>query len=470
MSEGETSVTRTEATRSKAGVPNFNRETSINGGGSMDVPDTSPKTSITDSTSTSKAEEVARQSSVSPTGGVGRFNVKPVVADDHHSPREVPTATPSQITSPPTSAASGTSTSGTSTFEDKQHLQRTKSPLGRFSVKPVAVSNDAVSGSSTTTTTPPTTVSSRELADDLKQTISSSSSATSQQQQQHQQNMITPQSSFETIDSGTPIPTAAAARAGMSKWASQDASTDTELDAKEEASLSRSQSSSRSSSRLSKHTTNASSNAATNNISDTIQDSPPGSPSLPIRRKQQEGKKAGPRVSSTVLEFDPLIVASVLETLSGAGTSSGSSNTNPVFSTGTQPTAETTQDTRSNAKSSNDIGSDSNNTHNTCGNTYNNMPSDSSPHQSAVEGVGGSGTNSYCSSFNNSRCSSRTGSPTLNVTPSGSLENIKQFASCSSQQSSLMSALKRDETVIKFILVYENFLVKMLFLDFWTFC
>ena len=120
--------------------------------------------------------------------------------------------------------------------------------------------------------------------------------------------------------------------------------------------------------------------------------------------------------------------------------------------------------------------SSDNSSDNSSWNTYNNntMSSEIAPYpvsglstttglaEGYIGGGGGSGTNSYCSSFNNSRCSSRTGSPTMNVTPSGSLENIKQYANNNNNGSStvggstsLMSSLKRDDTVSKIYLFLQ---------------
>ena len=515
------SVTRStsNSTQSiKAGVPNFDREMSTGGGG-IDATDKSPKTSVTDPATTRSDGGLPREAGDTSTilaasavistttvassgaGGVGRFNVKRVVADqDQHSPRELSTPTPSQVNSPtpppapsntPASSNSGSSNSKTNDMplpssEEGQHqekLERTKSPLGRFSVKPV-VAASVSSTSSTVDATSSSSATKNISSSSLKQVTSTSTSASTQQ------NAITPQSSFETIDSAGSSAAQRAPERGtssprMTRWTSQDASTDTELDAKEDAS-------SRSSSRLSRSKPTLDNNNSNNNSVETIQDSPSGSPSLPRRRRQQDGKKPGPRVSSTVLEFDPLIVTTVLETLSSvSGSVSGSTTTtNPVSSTGTQPTVETCQASsnssscgggvmtshntsdNSNDTSHNSNGNTYNSSDNSSWNTYNNntMSSEIAPYPvsglSTTTGLaegyiggaggGGSGTNSYCSSFNNSRCSSRTGSPTMNVTPSGSLENIKQYANNNNNGSStvggstsLMSSLKRDDTVSK---------------------
>ena len=486
LSEGETSVTRSNNGRNqpKAGVPNFDNHHPDDGG--IDVPDISPKTSITDPTSRGPHGDAGEDSISVPAsngggGGVGRFNVKRVVGDhDQHSPREISTPTPSRGISPTPSAPSNNdsassfsnnATSSSAGLEESQQwenkLERTKSPLGRFSVKPVVVA----ATTSTSTSVGDATISSSvtptpNLSSSSKQVTSASTGTSTQQQQSH---TMTPQSSFETTDfcsGGSSHPTSGRGSSSprMTRWTSQDASTDTELDAKEEAS-------SRSSSRLSKSKHAASSSS--NTTVETIQDSPSGSPSLPRRRRQQEGKKSGPRVSSTVLEFDPLIVTSVLETLSSVAGASGSTTTNPVSSTGTQPTAEAFHANNSSGiMSSSKNSTPDNNSHdnplNSTDNSYNTYtPSEAPSYPVAGSGLptasvvaegggyGGSGTNSYCSSFNNSRCNSRTGSPTMNVTPSGSLENIKQYANNGfSQQSgggagstSILSSLKRDDSV-----------------------
>ena len=398
-------------------MPNFNTGASTNIANTegLDITDKSPKTSIVEQTQHQPSLQQQQQHTpvetpLSPTGGgVGRFNVKRVAAVDHLSPRETSTPPPSQSSTPTDDVAASSKNSTSASDATTESVVTTISPRGRFSVKPVAVHNQG-----TSSTIP------------LKQQVDYNGSNTPQQQ-----NLMTPQSSFEAVDSS---------------WGtlatSQDASTDTELDAKEVQD--------EGSSRIAKSNNNKPKHSATvpvpsttdvTSIDDNVvvtssgQTTPSESPSL-RRRQHPADKKPGPRVNSTVLEFDPLIVTPALETI----TVVSSSNTTSVSSTDTQPTATEMLQTTSNTNNDNNY--DPNNV------------------DILATGCYGSGTNIYCSSFSNSRCSSRTASPIMNVTPSGSLENIKQYAapiissstSCGATQqsaitSSLLSALKGDETV-----------------------